>query len=424
MLTEFVTAFLAAFLTAFLSQVSSPGPPSPVPTELNVDSPPPTPTTHLLTLSLHGIKVRDFAFDPHAHTCVSPAATTFRPLYTIAVYDDILRKFPRTRPIPGRALRRLLDIGWVTEEVGSWEEMDWKALRNYDAERSRLPSRPDIPIRCQKPTMEERDRDREERRRAREEERKEREREEREWQKREREKRAREKREREKREREGKRKMARSQGEQPNYVVSVAPPPPVLPPLDKGKKRAFDHDPEVNALLDTSADARPHSPKRSRASPHKPPDAPQHVPQAIPSITVLSGRFTRSSDLPTAKTDTSILAKKRSDTTIATRVSKRAASPDAPVHTRLKRTRKELALDPEPKVRTVRRSRSTTTKAATTAAATTTSRAKRFTIDGPALKPKAKSRSCARAPAVAATVDDNEPASKPKRKTKTKTKPT
>jgi hypothetical protein len=240
--------------------------------------------------------------------------------------------------------------------VGSWEEMDWEALRDYDEKVRVEGGRPARPVGCRKPTVEE-----------------------------------------------GKR--ARNGEERHSYVTSVTAPPPVLFPSDKGKKRALDHDPEVDALLDTGADTRPHSPKRSRASSQNPPDAPQHFLRA-----------------------TAPSAKKTSNTTIATRVSKRAASPDAPVPTRLKRTRTELAVDAGPDVRTVRRSRSTTKAATIATAATSSSSAKHskaktvqgkpltMAVDGPAPKAKVKSRSRAQAPAAAATADDKNPKTKSKKK--------
>jgi hypothetical protein len=250
-----------------------------------------------------------------------------------------------------------LDIGWVTREegVGTWEEIDREALRDYDKKVRVEGSRPVRPLGCRKPTVEER-------------------------------------------------KRARSGQEQPSYVMSVTPLPPVLPPLAKGKKRVLDHehDPEVGTLLDTSPDARLHSPKQSRTSSQKPPDAPQHFLQAIPSITALSA--------------TSNLTKKTSNITIATCVSKRAASRDAPAPTRLKRTRTELAVDMKPEVRTVRRS---TTKAATTATATTTTssakHSKAKTVQG---KPLTTAVDVQNLKPQAATTDDKNP----KTKTKTKTK--
>ena len=150
---------------------------------------------------------------------------------------------------------------------------------------------------------------------------------------------------------------------------------------------------------------------------------------------VLSRRSTRSSDLVTAKSSTTNLTKKTSNTTVATRVSKRAASPDAAAPARLKRTRTDPDVDLEPAATTLRRSRSTTRKAATTSTTiATTARAKLSrTKTAPAIpiskaveklarKPKAKSRSRAHVPATAATANEEEPEPKPKTKSKPKPK--
>jgi hypothetical protein len=70
-------------------------------------------------------------------------------------YDNVLFEQPRTRPVSGCTLRRLLDIGWVTKEESErdWSAMDWEALREYDA-KSRYPWRP---TRVAKPSDEERE---------------------------------------------------------------------------------------------------------------------------------------------------------------------------------------------------------------------------------------------------------------------------
>lgn len=50
---------------------------------------------------------------------------------------------PRDRPVPGKTLRRLLDLGFIskTEQDARWREMDWEELRRYDTKSSHYPSR-------------------------------------------------------------------------------------------------------------------------------------------------------------------------------------------------------------------------------------------------------------------------------------------
>jgi len=105
-------------------------PPSPTPTEIVVDE---QPQDIMNDLSQYGIKVRDFAFHPDPD--VIPAPTISNPIFELMEYDNVLFEQPRRKPVSGRALRRLLEVGWVTEEesVRDWLEMDWQSLRAYDA---------------------------------------------------------------------------------------------------------------------------------------------------------------------------------------------------------------------------------------------------------------------------------------------------
>jgi hypothetical protein len=90
-----------------------------------------------------GIKVRDFAYE--ATPGVKRIPELVDPDHLLGDHDYILSKLPRTTPIPGRTLRRLLDIGWIKEPEARarWHQMDWDALAVHD-------SRPAYPWRYKK----------------------------------------------------------------------------------------------------------------------------------------------------------------------------------------------------------------------------------------------------------------------------------
>jgi hypothetical protein len=117
--------------------------PSPAPTEVE-DPDPESILTHLQTLN---IKVRDFAYEP-PYTSPSPSSSTppqsipapaqvpeiFDQYKGIAEFEYRLAQSPRTLPIFGKTMRRLLDLEWVLYEEAEerLHAMDWEALREHD----------------------------------------------------------------------------------------------------------------------------------------------------------------------------------------------------------------------------------------------------------------------------------------------------
>jgi|ERR1700722_10426690 len=123
----------------------------------SANSPEPNSGDNFITLYEHGIKWRDFARDPIPD--VTPATIISSPLLDLMDYDDIIFESPRTKPVSGRTLRRLLDIGWVTEEEAKrdWQEMDHEALATYDAMLFKQPWKP---AKAKRPSDEEREKGR------------------------------------------------------------------------------------------------------------------------------------------------------------------------------------------------------------------------------------------------------------------------
>ncbi|GLB42722.1 hypothetical protein LshimejAT787_1201710 [Lyophyllum shimeji] len=130
-------------------------PPSPAPTEIDD----PEPEALLQTLQTLNIKVRDFAYPappaspfsspspaPKAtiHTPPTPATEIFDQYKGIAEFEFRLVQDPRTYPITGKTLRRLLDMGWVSmgEAKARLHQMDCEAMKEYDARDSRHAWRP------------------------------------------------------------------------------------------------------------------------------------------------------------------------------------------------------------------------------------------------------------------------------------------
>ena len=106
-------------------------PPSPTPTELHD----PEPDKQLARLNKMGIKVHDFAFKPTL-TAI-PATEIYNYQEAFAEYDFIIHQNPRHRPVPGKTLCRLLDLGFIPPlEQSEWLGMDWDELRKYDARKS------------------------------------------------------------------------------------------------------------------------------------------------------------------------------------------------------------------------------------------------------------------------------------------------
>jgi hypothetical protein len=145
--------------------------PSPIPTEPED----PDPEYIFEQLAKHKIKTRDFAIYSHYTTGNAPAThpsstivpapqhlhntsplstaplatqptipltpETFDPYKALGEFEYRLRQNPRTLPIPGKTLRRLIEIGWVTEnEVESrCSQEDLNELEEFDSRnRARL----------------------------------------------------------------------------------------------------------------------------------------------------------------------------------------------------------------------------------------------------------------------------------------------
>jgi hypothetical protein len=127
-------------------------PPSPADTEIVVEDEEIDEEGLGSLLARNNIKVRDFAFEPDP--AVTPATVIRNPILELMEYDKMLFESPRVRPVPGRTLRRLLDIGWITQEEckRDWSEVDWQALREYDA----TGPHPWKPQKVDKPSEEER----------------------------------------------------------------------------------------------------------------------------------------------------------------------------------------------------------------------------------------------------------------------------
>lgn len=113
--------------------------PSPAPTEIED----PDPESILAQLDSLNIKVRDFAHEPPYTPSPSTSSTTSAPspipeLFDqykgIAEFEYRLAQSPRTVPILGKTMRRLLDLEWVLydEAEERLHNMDWEALREYD----------------------------------------------------------------------------------------------------------------------------------------------------------------------------------------------------------------------------------------------------------------------------------------------------
>jgi hypothetical protein len=108
-----------------------PDPPSPVPTEIiDIEG-----EDFVRTAKQYGVKVRDFAYeDPKAD--VPAAAEIWRnPFLTLLSHDmHIRRPLDPSFELSGKLLRRLLDVGLVTDEEAKkhWTLVDWQRLKAYD----------------------------------------------------------------------------------------------------------------------------------------------------------------------------------------------------------------------------------------------------------------------------------------------------
>ena len=87
------------------------------------------------TAQRHGAKVRDYALDPPAPPLSRVAEVWLNPVHTLLVHDmHIRRPAERDHWLPGKQLRRLLDVGYVTQKEADayWTEEDRMLLKAYD----------------------------------------------------------------------------------------------------------------------------------------------------------------------------------------------------------------------------------------------------------------------------------------------------
>ncbi|KAG8215604.1 hypothetical protein J3R82DRAFT_7469 [Butyriboletus roseoflavus] len=112
---------------------SPPSAPSPVPTEIiAVDL---TQEEIVDDIQQSGIKVRDFAYEKSV-PLEQYSPELFDPILGWHVYEAMLENpNPERNPLNGRHLRRLLDLGWVSEEADGhrWLKKDREALEKFDS---------------------------------------------------------------------------------------------------------------------------------------------------------------------------------------------------------------------------------------------------------------------------------------------------
>ncbi|KAG5350545.1 hypothetical protein C0989_010513 [Termitomyces sp. Mn162] len=113
--------------------------PSPTPTEVEE----PEPEVILEDLKKLNIKVRDFAYPSSSSRNLPPVPEVFDSYRGIAEYEYRIRMTPHI-PVPGKIMRRLLAVGWVSmdEAKGRLRQIDWQALKEYDARDIGYPWRP------------------------------------------------------------------------------------------------------------------------------------------------------------------------------------------------------------------------------------------------------------------------------------------
>lgn len=103
------------------------GPPSPTSTDIiDVES-----EDFTRTARRHGVKVRDFAYEPKS---ALPAKEYWDPLTSLLRHDiHIRRRSLGTYHISGKDLCRLLETGWVQNEEAerNWSAADWEMMKAY-----------------------------------------------------------------------------------------------------------------------------------------------------------------------------------------------------------------------------------------------------------------------------------------------------
>lgn len=108
-----------------------PEPPSPVPTEIiDVDA-----EDFVRTSKEYGVKVRDFAYESPEPGSSKVPEIWRSPFFSLLSHDVHIRR-PKDREfeLPGKVLRRLLEVNFVTEEEAQrhWTEEDWRKVKAYD----------------------------------------------------------------------------------------------------------------------------------------------------------------------------------------------------------------------------------------------------------------------------------------------------
>ncbi|KAI6141587.1 hypothetical protein BKA82DRAFT_10425 [Pisolithus tinctorius] len=115
-----------------LAEIHRASAPSPVPTEII-----PTDLTSediVEDIQRMGIKVRDFAYEPVSLAQLAPEL--FDPIMAYNYYEDaVANPDPQRPPCSGRNLRRLIDLGWVSEAADRprWQKKDVEALEAFDS---------------------------------------------------------------------------------------------------------------------------------------------------------------------------------------------------------------------------------------------------------------------------------------------------
>ncbi|KDR72858.1 hypothetical protein GALMADRAFT_212873 [Galerina marginata CBS 339.88] len=114
--------------------------PSPAATEIHD----PDSQDIIIGLTMKGIKVRDFAFNKPTITNVPPPVTEVFDQYRALTEIDYRWSQPeRNHPVQGKTLRRLLDMGWLTQAdlLARGAPMDFEELEKFDS-RPHYPWRP------------------------------------------------------------------------------------------------------------------------------------------------------------------------------------------------------------------------------------------------------------------------------------------
>lgn len=94
----------------------------------------PTQEEILVDIQRSGIRVRDFAYESAIPLDQRPPEL-FDPILAWHVYEAMLENTsPARNPLNGRHLRRLLDLGWVSEQADGqrWLKQDREALAKFD----------------------------------------------------------------------------------------------------------------------------------------------------------------------------------------------------------------------------------------------------------------------------------------------------